>query len=353
MIHFFPMFSSSAADTPFGEGLRRIGVEHRIFAGSVSRAYRSRVELFTRVLPRILGFAVANAWASLVRARPAPDVVVISSDIEALVFGLVRLLAQRRRTLIAFTPFIYTSRPDRRIEWLRRRYYGFVLRAVDVAIVHSRLELTRYPALFPHARTRYVFAPYGLHVTDREALIAAAPVPARPLVVAAGRSGRDYATLLRAVEGLPVDTHIICDQPGLIPPYPANGGVRVLADCHEDALIEEMARASVVVVPLSVADISAGQMVLIQAKALQRPLIVTDTPTTRDYVTDGEDGLLVPLGDAAALRAAIQRVTSEPGLADRLARNAAASYLARHDAMSALRAMVAAVQPPPAEEGRA
>lgn len=341
------MFGRDAAETRFGQALREIGAEHRIFAGSVPRSYRSRAGLVLRVLPRILCFALASAWASLVRARPAPDVVVIGSDIEALVFGLVRRLAGRRGTRIAFAPFIYTARADPRLERLRRRYYGLVLRAVDVAIVHSRLEHSRYPTLFPHARTRFVFIPYGLDVDGHEALLAGAAPPGRPRVVSAGRSGRDYATLLRAVDGLGVETRIICDQPGLVPASEPAARVQRLDNCHEEALFDELAQAGIVVVPLAVADISAGQMVLLQAKALQRPLIVTDTPTTRDYVTDGEDALLVPLGDAAALRAALLRLLHDPGLAVRLGAAAGASYRARHSTEAMLRALIAALCPPP------
>lgn len=40
-------------------------------------------------------------------------------------------------------------------------------------------------------------------------------------------------------------------------------------------------------------------------------------------ITDGENGLLVPVGDENALAAAINRLIEDPQLADRLGRNAA------------------------------
>lgn len=344
MIHFFPMFGAHAADTEFGQALREIGVPHRIFAANVSRSYRSRAELTFVVLPRIFVFALRSAWASLVRSRPAPDVVVISSDIEALVFAGIRRLSGRRRTRIVLSPFIYTSRRQPWLERLRRAYYAGVMHCVDVAIVHSRLELTRYAALFPRAATRYEFVPYGLAVAGRLDFIAAAALPGpRPVLVSAGRSGRDYATLIAAVAGLPVETHIVCDLASIVPPLPADGSVVVLDRCYNTDLVRALAGAAAVIVPISVADISAGQMVLVQAKALHRPLIVSDTPTVRDYVTDGKDGLLVPIGDAQALRAAIQRLLSDSALQASLSANAAASYARDHDTIGFLRRIIAAI----------
>lgn len=50
----------------------------------------------------------------------------------------------------------------------------------------------------------------------------------------------------------------------------------------------------------------------------------TDNGGNRELVTHGEDGLLVPVGDATALGEAVARLVNEPGLAERLARAARA-----------------------------
>ena len=47
-------------------------------------------------------------------------------------------------------------------------------------------------------------------------------------------------------------------------------------------------------------------MVLIQAMAYCRPVIITRTATTEEYVEHGINAYLVPLGDAHALRDAIR-----------------------------------------------
>jgi glycosyltransferase involved in cell wall biosynthesis len=67
----------------------------------------------------------------------------------------------------------------------------------------------------------------------------------------------------------------------------------------------------------------------LEAMATGRPVITTDAPGCRetvagagapgpDGVREGENGLLVPVGDAAALAAAMERFLREPGLAARM-----------------------------------
>lgn len=57
---------------------------------------------------------------------------------------------------------------------------------------------------------------------------------------------------------------------------------------------------------------------LIEAAACALPLVTTDVPGCRDVVTNGVDGLLVPVKDAAALANAIGTLKADPTLCARL-----------------------------------
>ena len=59
-------------------------------------------------------------------------------------------------------------------------------------------------------------------------------------------------------------------------------------------------------------------LVLIEAAALGKPIVATAVEGTREIVTDGETGLLVPPADPAALAAAVNRLLDDPALATRL-----------------------------------
>ncbi len=64
---------------------------------------------------------------------------------------------------------------------------------------------------------------------------------------------------------------------------------------------------------------------MIEAMAIGLPCVCTDCDGggAREMITDGENGLLVPVGDADALKNAMARMITEKGLAEKCSKNAA------------------------------
>jgi glycosyltransferase involved in cell wall biosynthesis len=58
---------------------------------------------------------------------------------------------------------------------------------------------------------------------------------------------------------------------------------------------------------------------LMEAMAAGVPVISSDIPGSRDLVSDGQTGLLFPVGDAGALRACLERLAADTTLRERLA----------------------------------
>jgi len=89
---------------------------------------------------------------------------------------------------------------------------------------------------------------------------------------------------------------------------------------HRD--IPALYRDSTVAVLPSVKDwkgeVEGLGMVLAEASACGRAVVGTDLAGVRDAIRHGENGLLVPPGDENALAAALERVLTEPGLAQTL-----------------------------------
>jgi len=69
-------------------------------------------------------------------------------------------------------------------------------------------------------------------------------------------------------------------------------------------------------------------MVLVEALAAGTPVLATATGGVAEVVHDGENGLLVPVGDAVALAGAIERFFGDAELRERLRGAAAASVAA-------------------------
>jgi glycosyltransferase involved in cell wall biosynthesis len=58
--------------------------------------------------------------------------------------------------------------------------------------------------------------------------------------------------------------------------------------------------------------------VLLEAAACGRAIVATDMPGCRDIVLDGQNGLIIPPGDASALAAALEKLVVDPGLRGRM-----------------------------------
>ena len=132
---------------------------------------------------------------------------------------------------------------------------------------------------------------------------------------------RDYGTVASAVASLPVRAHFAAMPRNLQGiSLPANVAVG-LFDAWQ--LRTAYAGARCVVVAQHGDDHhdgteAGGLTALLEAMAMARPVVATDRGALRDYVDDGAEGLVVPPHDPAALRAAIERVLGDPGLAQRL-----------------------------------
>lgn len=326
MIHFFLTFSKTAADSPFSRRLDELGVQYQIIPGEVRHRYRGRFWMTLVGRPMTAWFALRAAIRSMLVSDLQPDVVVVWTHIEALIAGLVRAARQRRGVKIVLVGFILTQRAGRLHRWLRDRYFGAVFRIVDMAVVHSSVERERYSAAFP--RVHWVFIPWGSNI---EAVPQANGQAAQELrtVLSAGRSGRDYRTFYRAFATGPFDARIVCDMPSALDGCVSSPFITVLDRCHGTAYVRELLAASVVVIPLAVGDISAGQMVLMQAMQLGKPIVITRTATIVDYLTPDHDALFVEADDAKALFGAVERLLSDKETASRLGANAVATFANR------------------------
>ena len=130
-------------------------------------------------------------------------------------------------------------------------------------------------------------------------------------IFSGGRSGRDYATLLHAVKGLTLPV-VINARPFNLRhlDVPANVRVNNLLPSQQYRDLNWDAR--IVVVPLHHVYEAVGLTAILQGMAAGKAVICTDLPGAAEYVRHGETGLLVPEGDAVALRKALVYLWEHP-----------------------------------------
>ncbi|WP_203158528.1 glycosyltransferase [Methylobacterium aquaticum] len=200
--------------------------------------------------------------------------------------------------------------------WKARLARG-LLGEVDVFVVHSRREVALYAEWLGLPRDRFVFVPLSIHDEPRETR----EDEAAPFVLAMGSANRDYATLAAAVAALGLPTVIVAGAHAVagldLPPNVTVRGGLTLAECHDLC-----GRARVNVVPLRNTAFTSGQVTVLEAMMLGKPVVATRAAGTEDYVIEGENGLLVPPEDPAALAAAIAALWDDPSARARLGKGA-------------------------------
>jgi len=66
------------------------------------------------------------------------------------------------------------------------------------------------------------------------------------------------------------------------------------------------------IVPLRGAEVPCGHVTLVSAMHCGKATIVSSSSGVTDYIEDGATGLTVPVGDPAAMAAAIERLWDDP-----------------------------------------
>ena len=255
----------------------------------------------------------------LLQRRSRHTVVVTSGSQVALLYGLLcRLLALSQKQIVVQLYLNERRGLLRVLDPLTR----MVLRRAWGVIVNSRGEIELLAGRFgvPPERVRFVY--YHTNIVEPEL------VEGRPgSVFAGGRNFRDYETLVEALRGLDLDAVIVCGRDHLL----AGGTpdrVRIRREIPYADYLEELRQASIVVVPLSTEIVPAGQVAILEAMALGKPVITARGIGTVDYVHDGIDGLLYTKGDAADLRRCIVQLAEDSSLRSRMGAAALASVQA-------------------------
>jgi glycosyltransferase involved in cell wall biosynthesis len=202
--------------------------------------------------------------------------------------GSLAALARRRRgELIVLNPLLEPGAPTR-----RQRLVLAGARRADHVLFFSRAAARMAVEELGLRADLAGFVPLGVRARRER------PAPPGSHLLAVGRERRDWETLARAAQGLDVEVRVV--GPAAVP-----GPLRLLPAVGRDRLLELMDEAAAVVVPLADDRRTAGQLAVLDAFSAGRGVVATQGPGTEDYVTPVR-GLLVPPGDADALRSALE-----------------------------------------------
>jgi len=194
--------------------------------------------------------------------------------------------AKKTFTLIVMT-FIY----KRKGGFAGRIYESFIKyvvnsRFIDKIIVYSSKEVDYYSHIFESSASKFVSIPLGIEqikgtVTNN--------FDEGSFILSVGRSNRDYPFLIEALKESEFKVKILSDKPFKT----TSENIEIYNDvCGED-MFAIMRKCFCVVIPLDNPNISAGQLVILQAMQLGKPVIVTESNGIADYIKNNYNGFII------------------------------------------------------------
>jgi glycosyltransferase involved in cell wall biosynthesis len=261
----------------------------------------------------------------LLRSALDADHLVIHFDLPDVIFfaGLL-FLAPLNRCRITTLDFFVGELPrwaNPAVGWCLNRVARFLVYFKDTAATAARFRI-------PAARFHYI--PFKINGYE---IICATPATDEGYIFSGGRSRRDFATLFAAVEGLSCPLKLLVGKESDLGPNGSSlAGLKIPAnvellrnDASMDCFIRMLSGARLVIVPiLRGSTTQAGIGVYLQAMAAGKCLIVSSGLGVSDVISN-EQAMIVPAGDPAALRTAIEQAWNDPILRDRYA-HAARQY---------------------------
>jgi len=234
----------------------------------------------------------------------------------------LRPLAPRRMALVVCWMAERALQADRST----LRAYRRVLSGADLVVFFSRNQAEVFQHLLGVDPARLLAVPFGI---DQEFFASVEPRDDGYVLAVGGDWSRDHELLVEAVRGTSIRTKIFAPKLD-VPDLPSN--VEWIPRVIDHVTYRDvLAGATLVVVPTIGTTYPGGQTVLLEAMASRKPVITTRSDAILDYIDDGVDGLLVPRGDSAALRAAIERLLADAPLRDSLAAGARAAVETRYN----------------------
>jgi hypothetical protein len=265
--------------------------------------------------PLVARSSVARGVALALAARRSAAVVTTNPSAGASVaIALMGLLGLRRLVLLEYIVHPPTwRRPVHRLHFvvLRRVLLG---RALLWAQVLTRSEIDGCAASHRLPADRFRFIPWPGRFDDAPV---GAVVPGRRVLASGRRS--DWATFFAAARDAGWDVRAVCSAEDLAEVESLAAGTSAVVR-HEISAQEhhqEVAAATVYVIPLPETGASIGQIRVMNAAQAGVPVVATAVRGLADYVDD-TCAVTVPPGDPAALRAAVDALLDDPSRRERL-----------------------------------
>lgn len=201
-----------------------------------------------------------------------------------------RIFNTNKNVKVTIMTFIYKERKGF-IGKLYKSFISFCINSKNInnIIVFSKNEVEYYSKIFPSNKNKFRFLPLGIPLIERENLKYNTELNEQNYIFTAGSSNRDYDFLVSALTGTHYKVKIACT--GLNINHGEN--IEILHNVHGKEMLSYLYNCQIVIIPLKDLEISSGQLMLLQAMQLGKPIIVTNNKGIYDYIENGKTGFII------------------------------------------------------------
>jgi glycosyltransferase involved in cell wall biosynthesis len=255
------------------------------------------------------------------------DAVVINSDANKMfIFCFLHILFPFNKTKLIFVD-VALRKPKAGFKGKFSRIIKIILlKKIDLFLLLQK-DTAGFQKYYDIHSTKFRYIPFKIN--DYEKTLKA-NISDEEYVLSAGRSVRDYTTFIKAVKELdyPViiqtnkrEENVIDGTYSDLSEIPQN--VKIIYGGNDPSLwLQTLAKAKILVLCTLPDDITcAGTGTYIQAMALKKCVIITDSPGTRGILKNGVNAVIVPPKDPVAVRKAIQKVWEDDNYRKKIAEN--------------------------------
>ncbi len=282
---------------------------------------------FGRLLEKVAGSNVLLAWTCY-KKRSQYRVVFTDGEQIGIPFALLLKFAGfgKRPRHLTIAHILSVGKKMLFLDWLKLQSH------IDIFFVYATWQKRFIEKRWQVPDDRVVYTPFMVdaHFYSPAQSVATEAVwqlvdDKKPMICAVGLEYRDYPTLLKAVDGLDVQVVIAAASPWSKRPdttadqqIPENVIVRRFSQFELRNLYDA---SKFLVMPLFTVNFQAGVTALLEAMAMEKAVICSQTPGQTDVVVEGETGLYVPPEDVDALRSAIVRLLEDTETAVSMGKN--------------------------------
>ncbi|MCL1938099.1 MAG: glycosyltransferase family 4 protein [Candidatus Azobacteroides sp.] len=213
------------------------------------------------------------------------DVVISHGAQSGLVYAFLNLFRKKERRTLHIIIDIGAMNGGRN-NWIETFVIKWALRSHPAIIYHASIQQKYYEMIYKGLIKQSRFIPFGVNTEEFYPL----GLPPEDYVLSFGYSKRDYPTLLDAWQKIDpsVRLYIIGDTS-----IPSINNIVSLPKSSISVLKQYIAKSLFVVIPLPVFNYSYGQMSFLQSMAMGKPVIVTKTPSSIDYLQNAQGAFLI------------------------------------------------------------